>query len=136
MALLLLTVFLNACSKHPDDPPAVATPVTTNPPPPPLPQPPPTPPPVTNCQGATVPWQSPSDWTINDNSSKTFTVPGFDVGCGDSLRVFIRKDSTQSWYELFNVNMGASYYSLAGNVVTVYNMTGIVQEVNIQAILK
>lgn len=128
--LLILTLpFLSACHKKPDNPPQVAASTTATPPPPP-------PPPVSSCKGATVPWSSPTGEIIQSLNSRAFTIPDFDLGCGDSVRVFIRKDNTQAWFELANVNAGFSYYSLADQMVTVFNMTGIDQEVDIEAILK
>lgn len=121
---LTVLAFAAGCHKSPDAPrPQVVSAA-------------PAPPPVTNCQGGTVTWSLPAGNTINSNSSMLFTVPGFDLGCGDSVSVFLRKDSTQTWFQLGNVNHGASYYALSGNVVTVFNMTGIVQEVDIEAVLK
>lgn len=125
--LALIVVSLSACHKKPEEPAQVAVSTTQ-----------PQPPPVTNCQGATVPWSLPSGQTINDLSSKDFTIAGFDVGCGDTLRVYMRRPNifpADPWTEYFNVDNGASYYALNGQIVTVYNKTGIVLEVAIETVL-
>lgn len=130
LAIILLGLTTCACHKKPDAPAPLATPTDHS-----NPQPPP-PTPVTNCQGATVLYSLPGIQTVNDNSSKDFVIPGYETSCGDTLQVFIRKDSSQAWFELHDVNLGASYYSLVNQTVTVHNRTGIVQEVDIEAILK
>lgn len=130
--LLLTLVSLTACHKKPDAPtPALAQatqPSTPNPNPP---------PPVSNCQGSTVLWHSPANDTINDNSSKDYLVPGFEVSCNDSARVYMRLPNGIGvpWTEYFNVDNGASYFSIAGQTITVHNRTGIVLEVYIEAVL-
>lgn len=128
LLIVLAGLALGACKKSPESPaPEIvqSTTTTTNPPPP----------PVNHCQGGTVPYSLPGLPTIPSNSSDQYTITGFDLGCGDTLHVYIRKDSGQAWAELGNVNQGASYYALSGQVVTVFNMTGITMEVAITAVL-
>ena len=121
-----LFLILAACSKHPEDKRPAATPTPASPP-------------INNCQGATIPWSLPLNMgaqeTIPDNSHRDFTIPNFDSGCGDTLNVYLRKDSGQAWFQLPDHSTGASFYLLNGNNVTVYNATGIVQEVTIEAVL-
>lgn len=132
MVLLLVSLSLTACQKKPDPPAPVSEPaVSTNPPPP-------SPPPVSSCQGATVMYSMPVD-TIPDNSIKSFVIPNFELSCGDSLQVFIRNPQSpqgQGWTELHDVANGGSYFSILNQTVTVHNSTGIVVEVDIEAILK
>lgn len=130
LALLPFMLIVCACQKKPD-PPAPATEQTVANPNPPTP-----PTPVTNCQGATVMYSLPAGQTINDNSSKDFTIPNFEQSCGDSVQVFMRKPGVATWTEYFTVDNGASYYSITNQVVTLHNRTGIVLEVDIEAVLK
>lgn len=138
--LLLAPLLLCSCHKKPDAPapePTVSTPTGTTPPT----SPPVTPPgPVTSCKGATVLWSlTPSGQTVNDNSSKDFTVPGFEISCGDTLQVFFRSAGifpAPAWTQLGNVDLGASYYSVLNQTVTFHNRTGIILEIDIEAVLK
>lgn len=133
LPVLFLTV---ACQKKPDPPaPAANAPTPTIPDTPP---PSPPPPPVTNCQGATVLYSLPGYETVNDNSSRDFTVPHFELSCGDSVTVFFRAAifPGPAWIELHDVDNGASYYSILNQVVTIHNRTGIVMQVDIEAVLK
>lgn len=124
LMLLIASMALTACHRKPDSPPTGAAALLPNNPP------------VTTCTGGTVMYSSPAGETVGSNSSRMLIVPGFDLGCGSSMHVYIRKDNTQSWFELGTADLGASYYALSGNVVTVYNKTGITQEIDIEAILK
>lgn len=128
LAVTLLPILFGACHKKPDAPDPLAAPLSHSDPQP-LP-------PVTSCQGSTVLYSLPGIQTVNDNSSKDFMVPGYETSCGDTLQVFMRKDSGQAWFELHDIDNGASYYSLFNQTVTVHNRTGIVQEVDIEAVLK
>ncbi len=131
--IVLSLLALSACTKHPDAPAPQVQPVNG-----PTQPPPPQPPPVTNCLGSTVLYQLPGNPLINDLSSRSFVIPGFEVSCGDSLRVYMRRPNIQlePWTEYFNVDNGASYYSINNQTVTIYNKTGIVLEAYIEAILK
>lgn len=132
----LMLLLSAGCHKKPDaQPPTSTNPTTTTPPPV---APPSNPPPVTSCQGATIVNSLPID-TIADNSSKAFTVTGFDISCGDFLDVQVRNPMSppgQGWIALGNTPNGASFYETSGQIVTVHNATGITVEVSITATLK
>ncbi len=135
--ILPLAMLVIGCHKKPDAPApsAVTAPPSDSPEPTPTT---PTPPPVTSCKGATVLYSLPSGELINDNSSRSFTITGFEVSCGDTVRVFMRRPNIQGepWTEYFNIDNGASYFAINDQVITVYNKTGIVLEVAIEAVLK
>ncbi len=135
--ILPLIALTAACSKKPDAPaPVTAPPTSTNPPTPPPPAP------VTNCQGATVLYSLPGNQTVNDNSSKDFTIPNFEQSCGDSVTVFFRSANyapapAPAWTQLHNTtDTSITYYSIVNQVVTFHNKTGIVLEVDIEAVIK
>lgn len=125
---LILCLFLTACTKHPDAPVPVAVAPTPD-----KPTPPPTPPPASHCQGATVPISLPLQ-PIADAEVKAITIPDFYLDCGDTVRVYIGHGPP--WSEIPGFDNSASYYDLAGNVVTVHNKTGQALLVDIEAILK
>lgn len=134
LAIFPLLLLMVACSKKPDAPtPAAVQPTPGQPQPP-------APPPVTNCQGATVMYSLPTGQTVNDNSSKAFTIPNFEQSCGDTLSVFFRAAGitpAPAWTPLTQTtDNGATYYSVLNQVVTFHNRTGIVLEVDIEAVLK
>lgn len=127
---LLIPFLLLACQKKRENPPQLASPANQGQPP--------TQPPTSSCLGAATPWSLPAGELVNDNSSRDFTIPGFDTGCGDTVRVYMRRPNmfpADPWTEYFTIDNGASYYSLAGNVVTMHNRTGIILEVGIEAVL-
>lgn len=141
LMLILIGLSMVACSKKPDAPAPEATVIApTNPPSGTTPPTIPPPPPVTNCTGGTVLWSlTPAGQTVNDNSSKDFTVPGFEISCGDTLQVFFRTAGitpAPAWTQLGDVDLGASYYSVVNQTVTFHNRTGIVLEIDIEAVLK
>lgn len=123
--LFLLLLATTACHKKPDPQP-VPQPVTATNPPPPV---------VSTCQNATVMYSLPTGQMVLSNNSRQFTIPNFDLECGDTVNVFMRRDNTQAWFQLGTVDLGASYYALTNNVVTIFNRTGIDQEADIEAVL-
>lgn len=145
LLVLLPVLFLTvACQKKPDAPVPATSPATpTNPADPgttPTTPPPTPPPPVTSCQGATIP-VSVTD-TVNDNSSKDFTIAHFEQSCGDTVTVFFRTANyapspAPAWTQLNNTtDTSSTYYSINNQVITFHNKTGIVLEIDIEAVLK
>jgi hypothetical protein len=121
--LLVCCLALAACKKTPDNPPPAASSGT------------PDPPPASSFLGVTTPWSG--NGRMANNSSHAETINGFDLGCGDSVRVFLRPDSSQAWFELETTTAhSVNYYSLEGEVVTIYNNAAVYQDFEIQAILK
>src|SRR5882757_8518488 len=99
LIIVLIGLSMTACQKKPDSPapvaPAASSSSSSS-----SSQPPP---PVTNCTGATVIYNNPSGETINDNSTKDFIVPGFEVSCGDTLTVMVRNPQGSPWQTLHDV---------------------------------
>ncbi len=137
--LASLAVLTTACQKKPDPPAPVASAPAVTPGQPPVVTPPA---PVTSCQNATIAWSlTPAGQTVNDNSSKDFVIPGFNLGCGDTISVFFRTPAVgpnpaPAWTTASDVNNGATYYSLLNQTVTFHNKTGVILEIDIEAVLK
>jgi|SRR5882724_6731866 len=136
--LLLSVMVLSAgCQKKPEPPVPVDVAGPTNPPTQPNPPPTTPPPPVTNCQGGTVAFSSVS--TIADNSIKDVVIPGFDLGCGDTVQVFFRNQGvapTTAWTEIHDVPNGASYFALDGQIIHIHNSGGSLLDLDVEALLK
>lgn len=121
--LLASCLWLAGCSKS-DDPVATSQDETTTT----------NPPAKTACLGATTPLEV--DGRIGTRSYDV-KIANFSAECGDSLRVFMRRDVTQNYYEIFPTTFTSiNYYRLAGNTVTLFNNASVYQDWRIDAILK
>ncbi len=124
--LLVLIFIFSGCHKHSDDPavPAASSGGTLPPPGP------------SGCYGFTVTYSYGSN--ISAGYNQVVQIPHFDVGCGDSVKVFLRPaDHSQPFVELAKTpGTKINYYTLVADTVTVYNNSTLLQEVDIEAVLK
>lgn len=137
MMFLLMGLSLVACNKKPDPPaPTAPSGPTSGTPTQPTP-----PPPVTNCQGATVMVSVPV-FQMPDNpvpNTQNVTINNFEKSCGDTVQVFFRNPGVPPgtpWTTIHEGANGASYFTVTNQIVTIVNSTGIVVDVDVEAVLK